>query len=357
MDAIKPEDRQKIQAHLAEIWKILYANGLEDLEINRTPNSKQKKRMCEMLVCFNKDYTTPSNGFRLCVSDKDSCWHEIAFEKTPEELAVDKHHAEEAEKWYAIRKRKHDRKEARRQELLEEHHVAYWHKYFMTPYWTSDYSSIRYYKQNEEGTLHYVKPQASDFVRWLYSGTFDGKLFTDDARVKYMKKYGLDKDYDLKTGEKLNVDNDVADAKPIELQQDNAKLAKDYLRLRYKDGSWKKEALSILLSGHEQAIDTYLDTVREFVRQQEEFDLCGLALYGINEERAKAHDAMLEDFGLNAGDEKSNIARDVTKSFDFVGEYKMVCGKMKTVFWSEYEASLRLAYALEVVKEGLYKNG
>lgn len=242
--------------------------------------------------------------------------------------------------------------------MLEEHHVAYWHKHFTTPYWASDYSSIRYYKQNQEGTLRYVKSQTSDFVWWLYHGTFDGKPFTDEARVKYMKKYGLDKDYDLKTGQKLHLHaDDIADAKPIELPPDNAKLAKDYLRSRYEDGSWKKEAPSILLSGHEQAIDTYLDTVREFVRQQEEFDLCGLALYGINEERAKAHDAMLEDFGLNAGDEKSNIARDVTKSFDFVGEYKMVCGKMKTVFWSAHEASLRLAYALEVVKEELYKNG
>ena len=55
MDAIKPEDRQKIQAHLTEIWKILYTNGLEDKEHQRTPSSKQKERMSQMLITYNKD--------------------------------------------------------------------------------------------------------------------------------------------------------------------------------------------------------------------------------------------------------------------------------------------------------------
>ena len=63
MDAIKPEDRQKIQAHLTEIWKILYAaNGLEDKEHQRTPSSKQKERMSQMLITYNKDHSTLTEG-------------------------------------------------------------------------------------------------------------------------------------------------------------------------------------------------------------------------------------------------------------------------------------------------------
>ena len=72
MDTIKPEDRQKIQAHLTEIWKILYANGLEDKEHQRTPSSKQKERMSQMLITYNKDHSTLTEGFQLLVSTHDT---------------------------------------------------------------------------------------------------------------------------------------------------------------------------------------------------------------------------------------------------------------------------------------------
>lgn len=85
MKKISVEDRTKIQSHLAEIWKILYANGLEDLEYNRSPNSKQKRRMCEMNVLYNKDHSEITDGFRLSVSDIYSCWHGIDFETTKSE--------------------------------------------------------------------------------------------------------------------------------------------------------------------------------------------------------------------------------------------------------------------------------
>lgn len=140
-------------------------------------------------------------------------------------------------------------------------------------------------------------------------------------------------------------------------KDDKAKQVKDYLRKKFEDGSWKKEA--VISREHEKTLDAYLDTVREFITQQEKFDFHGMALYGINEERTKAHEALLKEYGFDGYDEKSEIARDVTKSFDFVGECKLVCGKMRTLFWSMHEASLRLAYALDVVEyaeEYLKKN-
>ena len=181
------------------------------------------------------------------------------------------------------------------------------------------------------------------------------KEFTAEAREKYMKKYGLDKEHDVKTGKPLKVENDSVEVK----KEDKAKQVKDYLRKKFEDGSWKDEAPDALLGEHEQSLDAYLDTVREFIKQQEEFDLHGIALYGINDERTKAHEALLKEYGFDGYDEKSEIARDVTKSFDFVGECKLACGRMKTLFWSMHEASLRLAYALDVVKyadEYLKKN-
>lgn len=217
----------------------------------------------------------------------------------------------------------------------------------MTPYWTSGYSDVRYSKQNDEGTLSYVGPRPDRFVYWLFhAANFDGKEFTSEAREKYMKKYGLDKEYDVKTGKPIKVENDAVEMK----KEDKAKQVKDYLRKKFEDGSWKKEVNNVLLSEHEKSLDAYLDTVREFIKQQEEFDLHGIALYGINDERTKAHEALLKEYGFDGYDEKSELARDVTKSFDFVGECKIVCGQMKTIFWSMHEASLRLAYALDVVE-------
>lgn len=343
MKSISVEDRCKIQSHLAEIWKILYANGLEELECNRTPNSKQKRRMWEMHVKYNKDHADLTEGFGLSVSDYVGCLRKIEFESTKEEEDT----WEKRKIGSEIRLKRWEKKERRRRELDEEHHVAYWHKNFMTPYWTSGYSDIRYSKQNEEGTLSYVGPRPDRFVWWLFhASNFDGNEFTAEAREKYMKKYGLDKEYDVKTGKPIKTIDDAAEMK----KEDKSKKVKDYLRKKFEDGSWKKEASNFLLSEHEKSLDVYLDTVREFIKQQEEFDLHGMALYGINEERTKAHEALLDEYGFNSNDEKSAIARDVTKSIDFVGECKFVDGKIKTVFYPVYEASLRLAYALDVVK-------
>ena len=172
MKAISVEDRIKIQSHLAEIWKILYANGLEDKEHQQTPNAKQKKRMREMFVKYNKNHAKLTDGFSLCVSDHDGCWHEISFDSTKEEEDYRKRRFEA----FAIRMKRNDRKLKRQHDLDEEHHVAYWHKEFLTPYWTSGYSDIRYSKQNDEGTLAYVGPRPDRFVWQLFhSANFDGK--------------------------------------------------------------------------------------------------------------------------------------------------------------------------------------
>lgn len=342
MQHISYEDRCKIQSHLAEIWKILYANGLEELELNRTPNSKQKRRMWEMHVKYNKDHADLTEGFDLSVSDYVGCLRKIEFESTKEEEDT----WEKRKIGSEIRLKRWEKKENRRKELEEDHHVAFWRKYFMTPYWTSGYSDVRYSSQNDKGTLSYVVPKNHDeFVYWLFhAANYDGNEFTAESREKYMKKYGLDKEYDVKTGKPIKVENDVVEVK----KEDKSKKVKDYLRKKFEDGSWKKEA--VISHEHEKTLDAYLDTVRAFIKQQEEFDLHGMALYGINEERAKAHEALLKEYGFDGYDEKSTLARDVTKSFDFVGECKIVCGQMKTLFWSMHEASLRLAYALDVVK-------
>lgn len=347
MNAISFEDRVKIQSHLAEIWKILYANGLEDIESQRTPNSKQKKRMWEMLVKYNKNHAKLTDGFSLCVSDHDGCWCGIEFASTQEEDDYRKRKDESCE----VRSKRNERKMKRQRELEEEHHVACWHKYHMSEYWTSGFSCVRYSKQNDEGTLTFVKANPDAFVHWLYHGVDqDGKSFTDEARIKYMKKYGLDKDYDLNTGHPIKDDIGVEDSTKIveNKKEDKAKNVKNYLREKFRDGSWRDEALDMSIEPKE-SVDTYLDTVREFIYQQEELDLHGVALYHINEERTNAHEEMLKEYGLDGYDEKSEVARDVTKSFDFVGEYKSVNGKMKTVTYPEAEASLRLAYAFAIV--------
>lgn len=343
MKIISYEDRLKIQTHLAEVWKILYANGLEDLEYNRTPNSKQKRRMCEMHIIYNKAHASLTDGFMLNVSDYERALHKIEFATTKDEEDYWKRRDTACEIEFKREQRKLKRKHA----LDEEHHVAYWHKNFMTPYWTSGYSDIRYSKQNDEGTLSYVGPRPDRFVYWLFHApNFDGKEFTAEAREKYMKKYGLDKEYDVKTGKQFKANDDAIEVK----KEDKAKQVKDYLRKKFEDGSWKDEASDSLLRENEEIIDEYLNTVIEFIRQQEDFGLHGIALYGINDERTKAHEALLDEYGFNRNDEKSEIARDVTKSFDFVGKCIPVCGKMKTIFWPMHEASLRLAYALDVVE-------
>ena len=134
-----------------------------------------------------------------------------------------------------------------------------------------------------------------------------------------------------------------------EKKKNKGMAVKDILRKQFEDGTWKDEALKLIPNEPRKSIYDYLESVRDLIKMQEEYDLHGMALYGINEKRTKLHSEMLSDFGLDGYDDKSDIARDVTKTFDFVGEYKFIHGRMKTVFWSEREAALRLAYALEMV--------
>lgn len=347
MNKISIEDRVKIQSHLAEIWKILYANGLEDLEHQRTPNSKQKRHMCEFSIRYNKNHAKLTDGFKLDVSDYVSCWHGIEFEYLQEEKDILKRREEGFAQW----NKRMERKEARRKELEKDHHVAYWHKHFMTPHWESGYSSIWYFKQDEDGSRTYVGPRQNNFVHWLYhSSDPDGKAFSKEDKLKYMKKYGLLEKYVLDTGCPIKTFDEVdAPEQQVEVKkEDKSKVVKDYLKQKFEDGSWKDEARDMSVDP-KNTVYVYLDTVREFVRQQEEFNLHGFALYGINEERTKAHERMLEEYGLNEYDEKSDVARDVTKSIDFVGECKIANGELKTTFYSDYDSALRLAYALEVV--------
>ena len=352
MKKISIADRKKIQTHLTEIWKVLYTNGLEDMECNRSPKSKQKKRMCDMLLTYNKEHTALTDGFRLCVSDHDSCWHYIEFTATKEEKETWKRRHDAAN----ARIKLSEKKERRRRELEEEHLVAYWHKYFTTPYWTNDWSSCRYSKQNAEGNLKLVGPQPDDFVHWLYhSADAEGHFFSDEAKAKYMKKYKLNRLYDLKTGENLRLkkkhDELVADAASVEsTRQDRSKKAKDYLRKKFLDNAWKDEALDMAIEPKLSVYD-YLDAVRKFIEALEEHHMTGMMLYAQNETRAELHEKMLDDYQTE--DYKTDeLVRDVSKSFDFAGDYDPITNKTK--FYSEHDAALRLAYAIEVVKQGRY---
>lgn len=352
MKKISVADRKKIQSHLAEIWKVLYANGLEDIEFNRSPKSKQKKRMCEMLLTYNKDHTALTDGFSLCVSDHDSCWHCIEFAATKEEKMTWKLREDASD----LRQKRDEKKEQRRRELEEEHLVAYWHKHFTTPYWSDGWSSCRFSKQNAEGDLKLVGPQPDDFVHWLYNGAdAEWHFFSDEARVKYMKKYKLNRLYDLKTGENLKLkkkhDELVAEAASAEsIRQDRSKKAKDYLRKKFLDDAWKDEAWDMAIEP-KPSVYEYLDSVRKFIEAQEEYHMTGMMLYAQNETRAELHEKMLDDY--QTGDYKTDeLVRDVSKSFDFAGDYDPMTNKTK--FYSEHDAALRLAYAIEVVKQGKY---
>lgn len=346
MNKISVADREKIQSHLAEIWKILYANGLEELECNRTPNSKQKRRMWEMHVKYNKNHSNLTEGFSLSVSDYVRCSHQIEFEPTKEEEDTWDRRRIGSD----LRLKRWEKKEKRRKELEEEHQVAYWHKHFMTPYWTSGFTNTCHPTEEEKETLSYVGPQPSRFVHMLFTSTNpEEKAFSKEAIAKYMKKYGLDKEYDVNTGKKIK-DTIEDSAMMNEQTEDKAKSLKDILRKQFEDGTWKDEALKLIPNDPRKSIYDYLESVRDFIKMQEEYDLHGMALYGMNEKRTKLHSEMLIDYGFDGYDEKSDIARDVSKAFDFVGECKFVNGKMKTVFWSEREAALKLAYALNVVK-------
>lgn len=65
-----------------------------------------------------------------------------------------------------------------------------------------------------------------------------------------MKKHGLDKEYDVKTGKPIKVENDVIEVK----KEDKAKKVKDYLQKKFEDSSWKKEACNFLLREQEKVL-------------------------------------------------------------------------------------------------------
>ena len=143
-----------------------------------------------------------------------------------------------------------------------------------------------------------------------------------------------DTEYDVNNVKKIELIKEDTSLIENEKKKNKGMAVKDILRKQFEDGTWKDKALKLIPNEPRKSIYDYLESVRDLIKMQDEYDLHGMALYGLNEKRTKLHSEMLSDFGLDGYDDKSDISRDVTKTFDFVGEYKFIHGRMKTVFWS-----------------------
>lgn len=200
----------------------------------------------------------PSSLGDILISNHDSCWTDVIFEQTAEEIEAAARSSAQMEVETAEWKEKHDAEEAEKRRKEREEWEA---------------------RQKEEEAKN--KAEAEHLTKCEQDvADFQAKI---EAKHKAMKIW------------RENVIRSLDDIR-------------HYRRPFYADDVLTEEELA--------AVKKYVTTLFDFTDAQNN-GLTGFGLYAQNEARANAHEDMLEVFGLA----NSEYASEITKSYDFSDDY------------------------------------
>ncbi len=239
------KERWEILEHFKNIFNIMKKCGVCRFN-GEEPMSNVTDFMLKM-----KTKGDPSSVDEILISNKDSCWTDVIFEQTPEEIEAAARRSAQMEVDLAEWKEKKEAEDAEKRRKEEEEWKAR-------------------QKEQEEWRAKCKKDQ-------------DNFLAAEKAKRESI--------------------SDWFDGVAAELD-----------KIRKGEIHWYADDH---LSGPElKAVENYVSTLFAFTDAQN-MGMTGLGLYAQNEDRAQAHETMLEVFGLSS----SEYALHATKSYDFADDY------------------------------------
>ena len=239
------KERWEILEHFKSIFEIMKKCG-----VCRFEGEEPMSNVTDFLLKI-KTKGDPNSLGDILISNHDSCWTDVIFEQTPEEIEAAARRNAQMEVETAEWKEKHDAEEAEKRRKEEEE-------------WKAQHEA-------------------------------------EEARIAENKK-ALD-EWQAKEN-----------AKKAELEAWYDGVVSELEKIRTGEMHWYAD--DNLTVPELNAVKNYASTLFAFTDAQN-MGMTGLGLYAQNEDRAEAHETMLDVFGLD----NSEYALHVTTSYDFSDDY------------------------------------